>query len=271
MLAARISMLARARSGMTLTALPPSVTIRDTIEPAGSCCRAKAIAVCATTSASRALTPSEGAAAAWAARPSNSTSHMHMARDEPPTTSFAAACAIMASDTSSKKPSSIRSTFPPVVSSAGVPSTLTVRLEFLGHGRQRQRCPHRAGRVHVVTAGMADGGQGVVLYAECHHKLAGSEARAECRGLRRLWGIEAEPCHPQYTPHPLGGTELLAAKLRIRVDGVAQIKNLRLPALHRGLEGGFDIAPGGRNDAGPSPAAARSGGHAATSAARRLG
>lgn len=118
---------------------------------------------------------------------------------------------------------------------------------------------------------MTDGGQRVVLNAECHHKLAGSETRAECRGLRRLRGIEAEPGHPQYTPHALGSTEFVGTKLRIRMDGVAQIQDLRLPALHGGLEGGFDVAPGYGNDGGPSPVAVKSSGHDATPAGWRLG
>ena len=76
--------------------------------------------------ASPALTPSQGAAEAWADLPVKVTSKWDTARQVPSSRSSGQGWIIMAACTSSNTPCSSMVTLPPPPSSAGVPSTRTV-------------------------------------------------------------------------------------------------------------------------------------------------
>ena len=85
------------------------------------------MATWATVSASCALMPSHGAAEAWASRPVKRTSKCATARQVPVSRSDGHGWTIMAAWTPAKAPRSSIRIFPPPPSSAGVPSTRTVR------------------------------------------------------------------------------------------------------------------------------------------------
>ena len=114
-------------AGMTLAAPPPRVITPCTWSPGGSCWRSRPRATWEIVIASSALTPSQGAAEAWASLPPKKTSKWATARHEPVRRSTGQGWIIMAAWTSKKAPRSSMRILPPPPSSAGVPSTRTCR------------------------------------------------------------------------------------------------------------------------------------------------
>ena len=114
-------------SGMTFAAPGLLVTTPWTWSPGGSCWRSRPIATCATVSASGALTPSQGAAEACACAPGVVDVEVGHGEAVAVRRSVGQGCTIIAAWTPSKAPRSSMRTLPPPPSSAGVPSTRTVR------------------------------------------------------------------------------------------------------------------------------------------------
>ena len=121
--------------------------------------------------ASRAFTPSQGAADAWASRPVKCTSKWETARQAAVRRSAGHGWIIMAACTPSKAPRSNMKILPPPPSSAGVPSTRTCDSDLISHRRQGQPGTDGRGGNDVVPAGVAHVGQGVVFGAHGHHQF----------------------------------------------------------------------------------------------------
>ena len=153
-------------AGTMLAAVPPSVTMPWTWSPGRSCWRSRPMATWASVMASAALTPSQGAAEAWASLPEKCTSKWETARQVAASHSAGQGWTIIAAWTPSKAPRSSSSTLPPPPSSAGVPTTFTVSPRSSATAARARAAPTAAGGDDVVAAGVTDPGQGVVLGAE---------------------------------------------------------------------------------------------------------
>ena len=151
--------------------------------------------------ASCALTPSQGAADAWASRPAKWTSKCATARQVPVSRSVGQGWTIMAAWTPSKAPRSSIRILPPPPSSAGVPSTRTVSPMSSATAASARPGADGGGGDDVVPAGVADVGQGVVLGAHRHHELAVAGARLE-RGRQVVHAlVDFEPPASQRPGH----------------------------------------------------------------------
>ena len=98
--------------------------------------------------------------------------------------------------------------------------------EFVRHRGQGQSGPHRRGRDDVVPAGVADGGQRVVLGAHGDHQFPFSGPRLECRRQVIDALVHGKAARTECLRHGSSGGSLPEAQLRCGVDRVAQCNEL---------------------------------------------
>ncbi len=95
-----------------------------------------------------------------------------------------------------------------------------------GQGAECGTGAQGGGRDHVVPAGVADLGQGVVLGADHQVRSGRADPGSERRGeaVRRRLDLEAVPA--EEVDAPLGGSVLVVGELRVRRDGVGDAEDL---------------------------------------------
>ena len=136
-----------------------------------------------------ALTPSQGAAEAWASLPGEVDVEVGDGQaGGRPAARRARGGPSSPRGRPSKAPRSSSSTLPPPPSSAGVPSTMTVSPRSSATSARARPAPDGGGGDDVVAAGVADPGQGVVLGADGHHAAGRSRP-----GPRRRWAGRRSP------------------------------------------------------------------------------
>src|SRR5258706_6509803 len=135
---------AAARSGMMFAAFPPSVMIPWKRESLRTVRRRAESAVHASSSASRALIPSCGSAAACAALPRNSTSSETSASMSGSSSSRSPGWYISAASTPAKSPARIRKPLPLPRSSAGQPKRRTRPGRSFPRSRRARNAPRAA-------------------------------------------------------------------------------------------------------------------------------
>ena len=135
------------------------------------------MATWATAMASPALTPSQGAAEAWALLPPKWTSKWETARQVPSRRSAGQGWTIMAACTSSNDPALEHGDLAAAALLGRVPEHPHGEAQLVGHLGQSEAGPDGRGGDDVVAAGMADAGEGVVLGADGHDQRARPDAR----------------------------------------------------------------------------------------------
>ena len=104
--------------------------------------------------------------------------------------------------------------------------------QVVGHPGQRRARPDGGGGDHVVTAGVADPRQGVVLGADPDGQRAPARGGDEGGGEIADPRLHVESGVRQRLCHPTGGPLLLEGQLGMGVDGVGQLDQARRRGLH---------------------------------------
>lgn len=146
MVSQRIMQSTTARSAMTLTADPASLTMWCTLMPSRNCCLSRPMAVWATTVASAALSAFQGRDAC-PPRPVYITCQDREARNCGMTTSLSDGWTIMAAWVPSNTPRLTMISLPVPFSSAGVPKTRTVSPSSSAWGASARAAPIAAAAI----------------------------------------------------------------------------------------------------------------------------
>jgi hypothetical protein len=118
------------------------------------------------------------------------------------------------------------------------------QTDVVGHGGQGQGGPHRGGRDHVVAAGVADLGQGVVLGAHGDMQWTRPGPGGEGGGQLADAHVDGEAPLGQRPGHPGRGPLLLPLDLRMGVDAVGEGDEMVPGPVDHGPGGGLGVHGG---------------------------
>jgi len=126
-------------------------------------------------------------------------------------------------------------------SSAGVPMTLTVSPTSSATLAAAIPAPRAHGRNHVMTAGMSDARQTIILGADGHVQRAFSRARGEGRRHAADAALDCETGAVQGFGQPGGSLLLLETQLRVGVNPMTHRDQLFARLVARAARFGFCV------------------------------